>query len=122
MSSPGCIGGVRGSGWGLYPLEKGPSMASDLGRALVTGASSGIGAAFAEAIAHRGQDLILTARRTDRLEEMATRLRSESDVEVEVITADLTQESDVARLEEALSSDDRLTLLVNNAGFGGYRP
>jgi short-subunit dehydrogenase len=97
-------------------------MASDSGRALVTGASAGIGTAFAEAIARRGQDLVLTARRTDRLEQIAARLRAESDVEVEVITADLTQESDVVRLEEALSSDDRLTLLVNNAGFGGYRP
>jgi uncharacterized protein len=97
-------------------------MASDRGKALVTGASAGIGTAFADAIARRGQDLILTARRTDRLEQIAARLRAETDREVEVVTADLTQESNVARLEELLSSDDRLALLVNNAGFGGYRP
>jgi short-subunit dehydrogenase len=97
-------------------------MASELGRALVTGASAGIGTAFAEAIARRGQDLILTARRTDRLEQIAARLSAETESDVEVVPADLTQRSDVARLEKLLSSDERLTLLINNAGFGGYRP
>jgi short-subunit dehydrogenase len=97
-------------------------MASDRGRALVTGASGGIGSAFAEAIARRGEDLILTARRTDRLEQLAARLRAETESEVEVVPADLTQDEDVDALVERLSSEDRLTFLVNNAGFGGYRP
>ena len=84
--------------------------------ALITGASSGIGAAFAERLAADGHDLILVARRRSRLEELADRLKG---VEVDVIAADLA-EPDMRRSVEARLADDPVALLVNNAGFGGY--
>jgi len=86
--------------------------------AVITGASSGIGAAFAEHLAAAGHDLILVARRRSRLEELAARLTG---VDVEVIAADLA-ESDMRRAVEARLADEPVALLVNNAGFGGYRP
>ncbi len=90
-------------------------------RALVTGASSGIGLAFAEQLALAGFDLVAVARRRDRLEALAERLRSS--VRVEVLTADLTRSQDVAKVEaRLLQSDEPISLLVNNAGFGGYKP
>jgi uncharacterized protein len=91
-------------------------------RALVTGASAGIGAAFAERLAGQGYDLALLARRRDRLEELAERLRQERDVDVDVVCADLSNADDVSRAETILAKDDSLALLVNNAGFGGYSP
>ena len=91
-------------------------------RALVTGASSGIGAAYAEQLARRGHDVVLVARRRERLEELAARLRREGgNAHVEVLAADLTDAGALARLE-ARVRDEHLALLVNNAGFGGYRP
>jgi len=90
-------------------------------RALVTGASSGIGLEFAVQLARAGFDLVVVARRHDRLEALAQRLRSS--VNVDVLTADLSQSEDVAKIEARLSQqDDAISLLVNNAGFGGYRP
>lgn len=97
-------------------------MASNNKSALITGASAGIGEAFAERLARDGYDLIITARRGGRLESLAERLGQETDSTVEVLTADLTDENDLARLEERAASDDHLSLLINNAGFGGYRP
>jgi uncharacterized protein len=91
-------------------------------RALVTGASSGIGAVFAERLARTGHDLILVARRGDRLEALARRLREEAGAEVEVMVADLTDTAALARVEARVADDDSLALLVNNAGFGGYNP
>ncbi|HZS85603.1 MAG TPA: SDR family NAD(P)-dependent oxidoreductase [Stellaceae bacterium] len=90
--------------------------------ALVTGASSGIGAAFAERLAREGYDLILVARRRDRLEAAAARLSREFSAGVEVVAADLTDAAALAQIEARLADDERLGLLVNNAGFGGYRP
>lgn len=101
-------------------------MASDSERArrlaLVTGASSGIGAAFATRLARDGYDLIVVARRQERLEDLATRLRAESGVQVEVLVADLARASDLRNVEMRLSEGEAPDLLVNNAGFGVYEP
>jgi short-subunit dehydrogenase len=88
--------------------------------ALVTGASSGIGAAFAERLAHDGYDLTIVARRRDKLETLAEQLQQKYLVSVEVIAADLSQPEDLQKVENRLEEDSALELLVNNAGFGGY--
>ncbi|HEX7709969.1 MAG TPA: SDR family NAD(P)-dependent oxidoreductase [Sphingomonadaceae bacterium] len=85
---------------------------------LVTGASSGIGEAFAQALAERGHDLVLVARRADVLGELAARLSSLHGVSVEVLAADLADRGDLARVEERAGRGD-VDLLVNNAGIGG---
>jgi short-subunit dehydrogenase len=86
------------------------------GTALVTGASSGIGAIYAERLAARGFDLLLVARDEQRLEAAASKLRAEHGVQVEVLKADLTQKDDVLKLEQRLRSDSSISLLLNNAG------
>jgi short-subunit dehydrogenase len=86
--------------------------------ALVTGASSGIGAAFARQIAEEGYDLTLVARRTERLEALASELRAKYGVAVEAVAADLTRDEDVERVGRLLAESAQLALLVNNAGFG----
>jgi short-subunit dehydrogenase len=85
--------------------------------ALVTGASTGIGAVYADRLARRGYDLILVARDAARLEALATRLRAETGRSVTVLPADLTDRADVATVEARLASDASITLLVNNAGM-----
>jgi uncharacterized protein len=92
------------------------------GVALVTGASSGIGAIYANRLAHRGHDLILVARNGERLNVLAKRLIEETDRSVEVVVADLTAKTDLACVERKLRGDSRITMLVNNAGIGGVRP
>lgn len=84
---------------------------------LVTGASTGIGAVYADRLAKRGYDLVLVARDKARLETLADRLRRETGVAVEVLAADLTQAADLARVEKKLRDDQRIELLVNNAGI-----
>lgn len=87
--------------------------------ALVTGASTGIGAVYADRLAKRGHDLILVARDQARLDALADRLRAEAGVRVEVIKADLTNKADLLKLEERLTSDPAISTLVNNAGVAG---
>ncbi|PYY82868.1 SDR family NAD(P)-dependent oxidoreductase [Pseudomonas sp. TKO26] len=83
---------------------------------LITGASTGIGATYAERFAQRGHDLLLVARDQARLDALAGRLRSEHGVAVEVMKADLTQLSDLTSVEARLRDDARIGILVNNAG------
>ncbi|MBO0979537.1 SDR family oxidoreductase [Microbacterium sp. SD291] len=87
--------------------------------ALITGASAGLGAEFARTLARRGADLVLVARSAEALEEVASGIRSDHGVAVEVLPADLALEGDVERVAERLrDASDPIDLLVNNAGFG----
>ena len=88
------------------------------GLALITGASSGIGAAFATALAQRKYDLMLVARRLERLEELARSLEQSHGVKAEALAADLTLDRDLALVEQRIAAAPNLELLVNNAGFG----
>lgn len=90
-----------------------------MGTALITGGTSGIGAAYARALAERGDDLVLVARDRDRLEREADDLRAGYGVRVEVLSADLAVREEVTRVMERLeSTTEPVTTLVNNAGFG----
>lgn len=87
--------------------------------ALVTGASAGIGKAFAELLAARGYELVLTARRGDRLEELARQLTAQHGVAAHVIVADLAEPEASARIADAVRGQGlRIDVLVNNAGYG----
>jgi short-subunit dehydrogenase len=92
------------------------------GTALITGASSGIGAVYADRLAHRGYDLILVARNRGKLDTLASRLTNETKRAVEVLPADLSDPGDLARVEGVLKRDASITLLVNNAGIGTVAP
>lgn len=92
------------------------------GTALISGASSGIGAIYADRLARRGYDLILVARNRERLNALAKRLSDETGRSVEVVVADLGNKADLARVEELLRTDASITMLVNNAGIGATRP
>ena len=91
-------------------------------RAVITGASSGIGAAFAAALARERFDLVLVARNQERLEAHAQRLRETSGVAVEVAVADLTSAPQLRAVEARLAGDERLELLANNAGGATIGP
>jgi short-subunit dehydrogenase len=86
------------------------------GTALVTGASTGIGAVYADRLAKRGYDLILVARSLDKLSEVSQQIRSATGRKVETLTADLTLPADVKRVGDRLAGDGSITVLVNNAG------
>ena len=83
---------------------------------LITGASTGIGAVYADRFAARGHDLVLVARDRARMEELAARLRERDGVNVEVLRADLASRTDLAQVESRLVEDTRIGVLVNNAG------
>src|ERR1043166_5982483 len=109
----------------------GPGAQSYIGRftmttkqtVLITGASTGIGAVYADRFARRGHDLVLVARDRTRMETLAGRLRRETGVAIDILPADLTNAQDLARVEARLREDDRISILVNNAGTavaGGF--
>ncbi len=98
------------------------STASKLGTALITGASTGIGATYADRLARRGYDLILVARNKPNLEKLAKSLSAETGVRVQVLPADLTVDADLNRVEKVLRDDASLSLLVNNAGAATLGP
>src|ERR1700754_1095011 len=90
---------------------------------LITGASSGIGAVYADRFARRGHDLVLVARDRARMEKLKDRLREETGVAVDVLEPDLTNPIDLAKVEARLRDDERIGILVNNAGrsvAGGF--
>lgn len=90
---------------------------------LITGASTGIGAVYADRFARRGHDLVLVARDAGRMEVLAERLRREAGVAVDIVKADLTDAADLATVEARLREDARIGVLVNNAGTaaaGGF--
>jgi len=93
-----------------------------MGTALVTGASTGIGAIYADRLARRGYDLILVARNTERLQEVAGRISDQTGRSVNVMTADLSDSDDLFKVERVLRDNAGITMLVNNAGFGGVTP
>lgn len=86
---------------------------------LITGASDGIGAVYADRLARRGHDLILVARRADKLAALAEQLRNNTGVSADVIAADLAHPDDLARVETRLRTDVAITGLINNAGIAG---
>ncbi len=94
------------------------SSLSPKGAALITGASSGIGAIYADRLARRGYDLILVARNEQRLAAVAERLRGETGRQVTVLPADLNDKAGLAKVEAVLRNDASITVLVNNAGVG----
>jgi short-subunit dehydrogenase len=95
---------------------------SSKGTALITGASSGIGAVYADRLARQGYDLILVARSQAKLVTLANRLSDQTGRNVEVVAADLKDKTDLVRVEKILRSDASITLLLNNAGVGAVMP
>jgi short-subunit dehydrogenase len=98
------------------------STSKGTGTILITGASTGIGAIYADRLVKRGYDLILIARNQERLNVLADRLKKETGRSVKVQVADLNKKSDLTRVEEILKSDSSIVGLVNNAGVGSVAP
>ncbi len=90
----------------------------NIGTAVITGASAGIGTTFARKLAARGYDLVLTARRDDRLKSLASELQTRHGINATAFCADLTVPDDVGALANEIENLDSLAMLVNNAGFG----
>jgi short-subunit dehydrogenase len=95
---------------------------STKGTAVVTGASSGIGAIYADRLARRGYDLFLVARNRGRLDAVADRIAGATGRVVKAVATDLNDKSDLNRVEALLATDTGITLLVNNAGVGALEP
>jgi len=102
--------------------EQSVSTSPSKGTALVTGASMGIGAVYADRLAKRGYDLILVARNEPRLRSLSARLSGETGRSVKVLRADLGDKAELARVEAILRDDPSITALVNNAGTGSVAP
>ncbi|KQY27430.1 AraC family transcriptional regulator [Caulobacter sp. Root487D2Y] len=86
------------------------------GAALITGASSGIGATYADRLARAGHDLVLVARDAARLEALAAKLKAATGVKIDIVAADLTDRTDLAKVEARLADDASIDILINNAG------
>ncbi len=97
-------------------------MTHSLGTALITGASSGIGAVYADRLAKRGYDLILVARNGEKLKSLAARLMSETGRSVKALPADLGDKAALAKIETVLRDDPSITMFVNNAGAATLAP
>jgi uncharacterized protein len=95
---------------------------SSLGTAVVTGASTGIGAIYADRLARRGHDLILVARNAKRLDVLAGELRERSGRQVRTMVADLVRPVELRAVEQLLQREPDVTMLVNNAGVGALMP
>jgi short-subunit dehydrogenase len=95
-------------------------MTSKLTAVLITGASSGIGATYADRFARRGHDLVLVARDDERMRTLASRLQKETGVAIDILKADLTSLPDLARVEARLRDDEHIGVLVNNAGAAAH--
>src|SRR5262249_12443921 len=104
------------------PKETNMNPIQTQGTALITGASTGIGAIYADRLAKRGYDLILVARNKQRLASLAGRIASDRGRKVETVEADLTVPADLKRVEDILRSNTGISLLVNNAGVGATAP
>jgi short-subunit dehydrogenase len=102
--------------------SKSNGKSSRLGTAVVTGASSGLGKVCADRLAQRGYDLILVARRADRLQNVTEALQAKYSIEANVIVADLGNSADVQRVADTISADSRVSVLVNNAGTASLVP
>src|SRR5437879_12757131 len=98
------------------------SISSNKGVAVITGASSGIGAVYADRLAKHGYDLILVARNEERLKVLSGRLTSETGSSVKVLRADLNNKAQLAKVEATLRDDPSITMLVNNAGISSVAP
>src|SRR5712672_3201712 len=103
-------------------MENPMSVATFKKIAVVTGASSGIGAVYADRLAKRGYDLILVARNEARLKSLSARLTSETRRSVEVLRADLNNTEELAKVEATLRDNPSITMPVNNAGVGSVAP
>ena len=92
------------------------------GKALITGASAGIGSCFARQLAQKGFDLVLLARRGDRLQSLADKLEAECGIRCEILSTDLSEPDEIRKTADRIKQIDNLDILVNNAGFGtiGY--
>jgi short-subunit dehydrogenase len=97
------------------PTRKRKTMSAKPG-VLITGASTGIGATYADRFARRGHNLVLVARNIDRMNAIAAKLRTETGVKVDVLQADLTKPDDLAKVEARLRDDSKIGILINNAG------
>lgn len=87
------------------------------GIAVITGASSGIGEAFARKLASLGYDLVLIARRKERLEKIRAEILKKTSIHINLVPADLTKDSDIQKIKKQINKIENLTMLVNNAGF-----
>jgi hypothetical protein len=97
-------------------------MTQNSGTAIVTGASGGLGAVYADRLARRGHDLVIVARDQRRLDDLAAKLSSLTGRSVRAVAADLATVAGVATVERILKEDQSVTMLVNNAGLGAVAP